>query len=74
MIQRSGVRYGYDRCVFQRPKRWIDNDTLVVLASGDVTNTKGDKIPIWYDVEVTLNISVKEITDAKVITTKPKEG
>ena len=62
------------RCVFQRPKTWIDNNTLVVLASGDVTNTKGDKIPIWYEVEVTFNVPAQKITDAKIITTKPKEG
>ena len=62
------------RCVFQRPKSWIDNDTLVVLASGDVTNTKGDKIPIWYEVEVTFNVPAKKITNAKIIITKPKVG
>lgn len=62
------------RCVFQRPKKWIDNDTLIVLASGDIANSMGDKIPIWYEVEVTFNVPAKKITDAKIITKKPKEG
>lgn len=62
------------RSVFQRPKKWLDNDTLVVLASGDVTNTKGDKFPIWYEVEVTFNIPSNKIIDAQIITKRPKEG
>jgi hypothetical protein len=62
------------RCVFQRPKKWIDNDSLVIEASGDVTNPAGDKIPIWYEVDVTLSVSKKKITDAKVISTKSQEG
>ena len=62
------------RCVFQRPRKWLNNDTLVVLASGDVTNNKGDQFPIWYEAEITFNTLSNEIIDAKVITTKPKEG
>ena len=62
------------RCVFQRPQKWIDNETLTVHASGDIKNPAGDGFPIWYEVDVTFNIRDKKITDAKVITTKPKEG
>lgn len=62
------------RCVFQRPKKWLNDDTLVVLASGDVTNNKGDQFPIWYEVEITFNTRSNEIIGAKIITTKPKEG
>lgn len=62
------------RCVFQRPKKWIDNGTLVVLATGDVTNTAGDKIPIWYEVEVTIDVAAKKIVDAKIVKVEPKEG
>jgi hypothetical protein len=62
------------RCVFQRPLKWSDNDTLVVRASGDIENSTGTKIPIWYEVDVTFNIQEKRITNAKIIETKPKEG
>jgi len=62
------------RCVFQRPQKWIDNETLTVRASGDIKNPAGDGVPIWYEVNITFNIRDKKITDAKVIPTKPKEG
>ena len=62
------------RCVFQRPLRWSDNDTLVVRANGDIENPAGTKIPIWYEVDVTFNIQEKKITNAQVIETKPQEG
>ena len=62
------------RCTFQRPKMWIDNETLTVRASGDIKNPSGSGVPIWYEVDITFNIHDKKITDAKVITTKPKEG
>ena len=62
------------RCVFQRPLKWSDNDTLVVRANGDVENPAGTKIPIWYEVDVIFNIVEKRITDAKIIETKQKES
>jgi hypothetical protein len=62
------------RCVFQRPLKWIDNATLVVRASGDIENSIGTKIPIWYEADVIYNIQDKKITGAKIIEKKPKEG
>jgi len=62
------------RCVFQRPQKWIDNRTLTVRASGDIKDPAGGVVPVWYEVDVTINIQDKKITVAKVITTNPKEG
>lgn len=62
------------RCIFQRPLKWSDNDTLLVRASGDIDNPDGTKIPIWYEVDVTFNIQEKRITNAKIIEIKTKEG
>lgn len=48
------------RCVFQRALKWSDDDTLVVRASGDIESPTGDKIPVWYEVDVTFNIRRSE--------------
>jgi len=62
------------RSVLQRPMTWNDKDTLVVRASGDIKNPAGNAIPIWYEVDITFDISDKKIIDAKIIETKPQEG
>lgn len=62
------------RVVLQRPKKWIDSSTLVVLASGAVENTSGDKIPIYYEVDVTFDIQKQKITNGKVLIKKAYEG
>jgi len=55
------------RVVRQEPLRWIDADTLVVLAKGDFEAT-------YYEVEVTYELGSRKITEAKVIVTRPYEG
>lgn len=62
------------RCVFQRPTTWRDNNTLVIRASGDVRNAAGEGLPVWYEADVCYDIQKREISDAKIVETKPKEG
>ena len=62
------------RCVFQRPLKWTDNETLVVRASGGIKNPAGDGFPQWYEVDVTFNIEQRKTTAASVVEVKPFRG
>ncbi len=62
------------RCVFQRPAKWVDNDSLIVRASGDVLNPGGTGFPVWYEADIRYDVLKKEISDARIVETKSKEG
>lgn len=68
-----GAKESY-RCVFQRPTRWLNTDTLLIQVSGDIVKETGDKVPVWYEVDVIYKLSEKKVLDSKLISTKPREG
>ena len=59
------------RVSHETPTKWIDDDRLLLRASGDTTIQK--KV-IWYEVDLTYSISKRVITRAKIIGTQPREG
>ena len=58
------------RVSHETPTKWIDDDQLLLRASGDTTIQKR---VIWYEVDLTYSISKRVITRAKVVGTQPRE-
>jgi hypothetical protein len=60
-----------DRASRETPSKWMDNDTLVLRASGD-TMINGKLI--WFEVDLTCSLKSGKITKAKIVETKRDEG
>jgi hypothetical protein len=72
-FQLLGAREGY-RSERQLPVRWLDADSLLVKASGDVVKETGDKVPIYYEADVQYKVSERKIVKAALTHTEPREG
>lgn len=62
------------RSLRQLPVRWLDADSLLVKASGDVVKETGDKVPIYYEADVRYKVSERKIVKATLTHTEPREG
>ncbi len=62
---------GIVRVARETPSKWIDDDHLLLRASGD---TLIDGKSIWYEVDLTFSLRGGNITESKVVTKKPYEG
>lgn len=62
------------RSLRELPVRWLDADSLLVKASGDVVKETGDKVPIYYEAGVQYKVSERKIVKATLTHTEPREG
>lgn len=60
-----------NRVLRETPSKWIDDDHLLLRASGD---TMIDGKPIWFGLDLTYSLKGGKITESKVVTKKPYEG
>ncbi len=62
------------RFVSQKPVKWQDADTLLVLAGGDALGSETDAKPVQYVVHVTYQIAEREVSDVALVEERREGG